>query len=112
MTRPPCRGIVVAVGELLDEQERRADVLVQEVVDVLGGEVAEPAVPAARVVGDEDVERAEGVLRSLDDARPARPDRAKSASRNGTPSSRGDRLRSARLASPRLGCRRAPTSRG
>ena len=53
--------------ELLGEQQRGADVLVEEVVDVLGGEVVEAAVAAARVVGDEDVERAERVVRSLDD---------------------------------------------
>ncbi len=63
MTRP--ESPVNSRRELLGEQERRADVLVEEVVDVLGGEVAEPAVAAARVVGDEDVERAERVVRGL-----------------------------------------------
>ena len=58
----------MAVGELLDEKERRTDVLVQEVVHMLGGDVPEPAVSAARMVGDEDVERAEGVLCGLHDA--------------------------------------------
>jgi hypothetical protein len=56
-------------SELLDEQQRRADVLVQECVDVLGRQLAEPSVAAARVIDDERVERAERFTRRRDDAR-------------------------------------------
>ena len=54
--------------ELLGEQQRGADVLVEEQVDVLGGELVQPAVPTPRVVCDEDVEGPERVVRGLDDA--------------------------------------------
>ena len=65
-TRPA--SSLVLCGELLDEQERRAHVLVQECVELLGCQLAETPTPAARVVDDEDVERAECSARSRDDA--------------------------------------------
>jgi hypothetical protein len=45
-------------GELAHEQQRRADVLVQEGVDLLRSQVGEATMTAASVVDDEDVERA------------------------------------------------------
>ena len=55
-------------GELLDEQDRRAHVLVQECIELLGCQLGEMPTPAARVIDHEDVERAECSARSRDDA--------------------------------------------
>ena len=46
-------------GERLHEQDGRADVLVQERVELGGARLGEAAVAAARVVGDQDVDVAE-----------------------------------------------------
>jgi len=62
-------GVVLDLRrELLYEQERRADVLVYERVDVLGRQLAETPVAAPRVVDDEDVQGAERIARGGDDA--------------------------------------------
>jgi hypothetical protein len=46
-------------GELAYQQERGPNVLVEEGVDLGGGEIGKPSVAAASVVDDQDVERAE-----------------------------------------------------
>ena len=58
----------MADGKLAGEQQRGADVLVQEGVDLRGGQLVEPAVAAAGVVDDEDAERPERVGGSHDHA--------------------------------------------
>src|SRR5207253_11236583 len=57
---------LVPVCELLHEQQRCANVLVQEGVKILGRQLVEPAVAATRVVDDEDVERSHGRGRRRD----------------------------------------------
>ena len=52
-------------GELLHEQQRRANVHVQVGVDVVGRELSEGAEPAQRVVDDEDVDMAERLPRGF-----------------------------------------------
>ena len=56
---------VVLRGELLDEQQGCAHVLVQEGVDVFGGQLREPLVAAPRVIDDEDVDMAVSQLDGL-----------------------------------------------
>jgi hypothetical protein len=59
----------VGGGEGLDEQERGPHVDRQGVVDDLGGQLLEVLVPGGGVVGDQDVERAHGGDRRVDQPR-------------------------------------------
>jgi hypothetical protein len=58
---PAFARVVVAGSELAYEQQRGADVLVEEVVDLARGQLVKSPVAAAGVVDDEDVERPERV---------------------------------------------------
>ncbi len=67
--------VVVAGGVGLDEQERAADVDRERGVDRRGVELLQVLVAGHRVVGDEDVDVADGVRGGGERTRPARPGR-------------------------------------
>jgi hypothetical protein len=61
--------VVVPGRELSHEEQRRADVLVEERVELVGRQLSQSAVAAARMVDDEDVEWPERVGGGADNGR-------------------------------------------
>src|SRR5262245_10638454 len=60
--------VIMATREGTHQQQRRAHILVQEGVDLAGAQVVQPAMSAARVIDDENVERSECFYRGVDDS--------------------------------------------
>src|SRR5262245_14020398 len=60
--------VIMATREGTHQQQRRAHILVQERVDLARAQVVQPAMSAARVIDDENVERPERFYRGVDDS--------------------------------------------